>query len=128
MRESELKQPQVTRSDLMHFLGFCKRYLKLAHLPVVDMITDPAWSVDRKSFGEYHPERRMFEISVVNRHPMDVYRTAAHELIHHWQNVHGIKDHPRDLIEIQANKLAAMLVKVYAYQHPEVFGATDESE
>lgn len=39
--------------------------------------------------GYYEPETKSITVFVNNRHPKDVMRSLAHELIHHNQNVKG---------------------------------------
>lgn len=39
--------------------------------------------------GYYDPTTRMIRVFITGRHPTDILRTFAHELIHHWQNERG---------------------------------------
>lgn len=40
--------------------------------------------------GYYEPETKTIVVYVLNRHPKDVLRSYAHELIHHDQNMNGL--------------------------------------
>jgi hypothetical protein len=39
--------------------------------------------------GHYNPADKSITVFVTNRHPVDILRTLAHEMIHHWQNENG---------------------------------------
>jgi hypothetical protein len=39
--------------------------------------------------GHYNPEDKSITLMVSNRHHVDLLRTFAHEVIHHWQNENG---------------------------------------
>lgn len=46
----------------------------------------------KEAFGKtayYDPTQRVVRVYVTGRHPTDILRSFAHELIHHWQNEHG---------------------------------------
>jgi hypothetical protein len=40
--------------------------------------------------GDYERINKRIRIFITDRHPNDVLRTFAHELIHHWQNERGV--------------------------------------
>ena len=48
----------------------------------LELIDDPEWSVDHKTFGTTDPETGNIKVQISNRHPMDILRTIAHELSH----------------------------------------------
>lgn len=64
--------------------------------------------------GYYDFENRIVVLKVANRHPKDVLRSLAHELIHHNQNVEGRID--SEMIEgtslITGNEKAKYLEKL----------------
>lgn len=39
--------------------------------------------------GYYDPDKKEIHLFIRNRHPKDILRSAAHELIHHNQNMEG---------------------------------------
>ena len=44
-----------------------------------------------KPFGKtayYDPQKKLVKVYITKRHPTDILRSFAHELIHHWQNEH----------------------------------------
>lgn len=44
--------------------------------------------------GYYDHEKKQIKVYVTDRHPTDILRSFAHEVIHHWQNERGTL-HPR---------------------------------
>lgn len=40
--------------------------------------------------GHYEPETKTIALYILNRHPKDILRSYAHELIHHDQNMNGM--------------------------------------
>jgi hypothetical protein len=62
-----------------------------------------------------------------NRHPMDVFRTVAHELVHHKQNEEGrITNASKEgetgsPIEDEANYMAGRIMRLWAKENPHNF-------
>lgn len=79
------------------------------------------------SFGGYNPAEKSIKIATKNRHPMDVFRTLAHELVHHKQNLDGrIKDVAKEGstgsdIENEANSEAGKIMRWFAKENPNHF-------
>ena len=95
-------------------------------VPEIHLHSDPAWSEHNQSFGRYDPESHTLNVSMPNRHVMDVLRTVAHELIHCSQNQqHG--QLPDDAGETgsrwenDANARAGVIMRDWANSHPEHF-------
>ena len=42
--------------------------------------------------GYYDPTQKMIVLYIANRHPKDILRSFAHEMIHHYQNLEGKMD------------------------------------
>jgi hypothetical protein len=64
--------------------------MKITPLPEIKIRKDLAESVD--FFGKtahYDPAKKEVVLYVMNRHPKDVMRSFAHEMIHHMQNIEG---------------------------------------
>lgn len=80
-----------------------------------------------KSFGGYYPGLKKIEVVTKNRHPVDVLRTLAHEIVHHKQNLDGrITDAAKEgetgsPIEDEANYMAGRILRWWAKAHPEHF-------
>ena len=95
-------------------------------VPKIHLHTDPKWSEHNQSFGRYDPESHTLNVSMPNRHVMDVLRTVAHELVHCSQNQqHG--ELPDDAGETgsdwenDANTRAGIIMRDWANSHPEHF-------
>jgi hypothetical protein len=95
-------------------------------MPEIHLHTDPEWSEQNHSFGRYDPESHTLNVSLPNRHVMDVLRTVAHELVHCSQNQqHGSL--PDDAGETgsrwenDANARAGIIMRDWANSHPEHF-------
>ena len=82
------------------------------------------------SFGGYNPSDNSIVIVTKNRHPMDIYRTVAHELVHHKQkeegrigkniSQEGSTGSPQ---ENEANAEAGKIMRWFAKSNPEMFKA-----
>ena len=77
-------------SYLQSFLPFAQKRLGFNRPPTIffDSDTENAQQVLGKT-GYYDPDASEIVIFVDNRHPKDVLRSLAHELVHHAQNCRG---------------------------------------
>jgi hypothetical protein len=112
---------------LRDFVGFCVDQLDIERMPRVKLRRDPEWCRRNRTFGRYNDDGEMLEVAWGNRHIMDVLRTVAHELTHKRQ--HEREAVPADAgetgsqYENEANARAGILMRAWAQQHPEHFGA-----
>ena len=95
-------------------------------VPKIHLHTDPDWSEHNQSFGRYDPESHTLNVSMPNRHVMDVLRTVAHELVHCSQNQQqgGLPDDAGETgsrWENDANARAGIIMRDWANSHPEHF-------
>lgn len=103
------------------FLPFAKEFLKLKDLPEIEFVEKPSFSKNISAFGEIVDNRII--INIRNRHPMDIVRTIAHELVHHKQHNKGrfgsgLAGSPT---ENEANKIAGTLVRKFGETHSNYF-------
>ena len=103
------------------FADFCRHYLKLKTLPEIELIKDSGWAEAHGTFGIYHPDKDIFQLVIADRHTMDILRTCGHELVHHKQREEGVDRAPRDIIEVQANRVGSKLIKVFGKEYPHFF-------
>ena len=105
---------QVLVSD---FVNFCSEVLQIGQSPVLDLVEDTSWALDRRSFGEYNPMNSSLSVYVKNRNMADILRTIAHELVHHKQSELGMLSpgagDTGSEIENQANSLAGVILREY---------------
>ena len=113
-----------------HFKDFASNYLKIKKPPPVHLIKD----FDATSFGGYQPGGKLIRLHTQNRHPMDIFRTLAHELVHHKQHEEKrIKD-PKEAgktgspFEDEANAVAGRIMREYGQKHPKSFELTSLTE
>jgi hypothetical protein len=97
-----------------HFLKFAAKELKLSKMPKISLV---GHSEDKKrTFGDYDQES--IRVRATGRHPIDVMRTLAHELIHRKQKGSLISNQAK---EDQANAIAGRMMRKYDEQNPQVF-------
>jgi Zn-dependent peptidase ImmA (M78 family) len=128
MRSSEFlaENLNLNKANLIldKFVEFAANEIGLKQLPEINFFTDTARSVKNSSFGGYGGKQ--INITVVNRHVMDVLRTLAHELVHFKQDIEGritSDDDGKDgsPIENEANAEAAVVMRKWGKLHPEMF-------
>ena len=130
MKVKELLTESLAKPDtykiLLEFIRFAANHLELNSLPKFDFKFSNRESVNRKSFGGYAPGEKHIDVTVVNRHIMDVCRTLAHELVHYKQDLDnqleddeaGSTGSPQ---ENEANAQAAVIMRNWGKKHPELF-------
>jgi len=128
MRFNELTE-QPIRDDgslpiIKAFIDFACDRIGLERPPKIKLVRDPKLASERRSFGGYMPGGGI-EITIGNRHIMDVLRTLAHELVHHKQDVDGRlnDDSGKDGSEHEneANAKAAVVMRLWGKMNPELF-------
>lgn len=121
---SEGLDPKKTEQILNKFIQFAKDKIGLESLPEINFIKGSERSVEHSSFGGYGQQK--INISVSNRHIMDVCRTLAHELVHYSQDLNheldgddpGATGSPQ---ENEANAQAAIIMREWGKMHPDLF-------
>ena len=121
---------EVTRKELApmldSFVSFASDHLGLKSMPNIRYKTNDD---NYNSFAAYNPSTNELSISTINRHPMDIFRSVAHELVHHKQNEDGRlgKDIAKEGatgsdIENEANSEAGKIMRWFAKSNPHMFG------
>ena len=108
-------------SILKKFLIFLKRELKFAYdIPII-LVDDVDFSKNNKTFGMMYPDKIV--ISIVNRHPIDILRTVAHEYIHHKQQSEGkrLNGNAGSVSENEANAKAGEIIRKYSSLQSDLF-------
>ena len=102
-----------------NFSQFVCTKLGISSKPIIKREVD-----NDRSFGGYQPGSKTIHLVTKNRHPMDVFRTLAHELVHHKQNEEGrITDAAKEgqtgsPIEDEANSMAGRIMRWWAKANP----------
>ena len=106
---------------LKRFLIFLKQQLNLKYdIPYI-LIDDADFAKKEKAFGMMND--KLIYVSIINRHPLDILRTFAHEVVHYKQVMDGknMSSTAGSMIENQANAKAGELMRKYGSLHPELF-------
>jgi len=109
-------------SILKKFIVFLKRELGLTiDIPYI-LIDDPDFSKKNKAFGMMNSDGIVY-ISIINRHPLDILRTVAHEYVHYKQSIKRVamNPNPGSPSENEANAKAGEIMRKYGKLHPELF-------
>lgn len=111
----------VQNHMLTHLLQLCKDELEIEDLPPIVMVSDEATVGGGTSFGVFDGES--IQVVTKGRHPMDVMRTLAHELVHWKQMVDGDELDGSDgsSTENEANAKAGVIMRKFAKQFPDYF-------
>ncbi len=113
-----------TYKILHDFIKYAAQHLELETLPKFDIVFDNNRSVENSSFGGYGG--RNIQITVKDRHIMDVCRTLAHELVHYKQDLNGELEGENPGAtgspqENEANAQAAVIMRNWGKMHPKLF-------
>ena len=123
--ESVKESTDDLQTQLEKFAAFCVKKLGIENPPGIQLKRDPEWSRRNATFGRYVPETNVMILSVADRHPMDIMRTLAHELVHRNQDENEpMPDHAGETgseWENEANAKAGVLMRGYGEQNPDTF-------
>lgn len=104
------------------FLPFAQKELGLSELPTIKVV-DTVPGADGTTFGRYAPEDNTVYVVATGRHPKDMLRTLAHELVHYKQdregqlhNESGATGSPE---ENEANAQAGVIMRNFNQANPE---------
>lgn len=112
------------------FIKFVVKELRLPSLPASIRFADEAYSAEHLTFGTYNPSMDEIVVCKGNRHPVDVLRTLAHELVHHKQRLDGraLDGEDGSDTENEANALAGTIMRKYRTTRPEIFKTVPTSK
>lgn len=105
------------------FIKFTFNELKLNSLPKNIKFEGDEYASEHLSFGTYNMETDEIVVVKGSRHPVDVLRTLAHELVHHKQREENkeLDGSTGSDIENEANAIAGSLMRKFREVHPEIF-------
>ena len=115
----------LNKELVKEFMRHVVKELKLDSLPKIKLSSDSQEAITNKSWGGYMPGEQSIRIVTAKRHPADVFRTLAHELVHYKQDITG-RLNPGDGktgsdIENEANSRAAIIMRNFAQAKPSLF-------
>jgi hypothetical protein len=136
--KEQMLYEELSRKDftghLNSFIDFCCDKLSISDKPSLKF-KEPTDQGEQPSFAAYAPGAREVHVMSKNRHPMDIFRSVAHELVHHKQNEEGRigKDIDKEGatgsdIENEANSRAGELMRWYGKANPQCFSMSYVTE
>ena len=106
-----------------HLIALCRQELNLVDLPPIKFIIDQPFirNVSKKSFGEF--DGNCIKVVSMNRHPVDVMRTLAHEITHWKQQQVGqfMDGSDGSDTENEANAMAGIIMRKFGVRYPNYF-------
>lgn len=112
----------VLHDALRDFLPFVMQELELTQLPKIKL----SHTIDnhgQPSFGGFVPDSKSIRLAVNGRHPVDICRTLAHELVHFKQNENNQLNPDSGETgsdeENEANSMAGVIMRKFSKQFPE---------
>jgi hypothetical protein len=104
------------------FLPIAMKYIGITHLPTIKFeahIHDDT----QATFGKYENGEHVLYVALMDRHPNDILRTLAHELVHYKQDTEHklVPDSGRtgSPEENQAHAIAGIVLRHFNKEHPE---------
>ena len=91
----QLLTEQINQQDILRGIKelyeFASGKLGIDNKPALYLVQDEQNADDLfGKTGYYDPKERSIHLFITNRHPKDVLRSFAHELVHHEQNLRGM--------------------------------------
>lgn len=104
------------------FIRFAVKHIGLTTVPTIHLVGSS--ENKHNAFGHFLGTRKGSSITVriTERHPIDVMRTIAHELIHQHQRNKGVAK-SEQMREDEANAMAGRIMREYDNAYPHVFKA-----
>ena len=107
------------------FIKHCKKELGIQSLPHIRSVADGSWVMERRSFGEYSPGDNTVSVYYLNRNTADVFRSLAHELVHHRQKelnmIEPDSGETGSEIENEAHAFAGIIMRDYGKLNPNIY-------
>jgi hypothetical protein len=115
----------LNRDLVKEFMKHIKNELDLNKFPKIELSNDSQEAIDLRSWGGYQPANKSIHIVVAKRHPADIFRTLAHELVHYKQDLEGRLKPGSGMTgsedENEANSRAAVIMRNFAQAKPNLF-------
>jgi hypothetical protein len=131
--KQNLKEEDYQSDEIDQFAQFACDELGIDKVPNI-VRTDRDTAKSSSSFASYNPQSKELAVCTSGRHPMDVYRSVAHELVHHKQDLEGrITDTEKEgatgsKIENEANFKAGIIMRNFGRKNPSNFGLNTLAE
>jgi hypothetical protein len=107
------------------FLEFCMGELDLDRLPRIVWEDKGNLTHGKPTFGMFENETQTIYLRIKDRHPLDIMRTLAHELVHYKQfldgEIHDGSGHTGSEQENQAHARAGIMMRHFDRAYPQLF-------
>jgi hypothetical protein len=132
VRNSMIENNNVKKNDLMSafekFFPMAMKVLDINRLPKIKL-EKYLDHLDQPSFGRFENETMTIYLGLAGRHPIDILRTLAHELVHFKQLLNGQlnKDSGRtgSPDENEAHVNAGIIMRLFDKKYPEFFKSSN---
>jgi len=119
----EGRESKATFVDMFKkFLPLAMQILEINRLPKMNFESEID-SGGQPSFGMYVNDEKTLHVAILNRHPVDILRTVAHELVHFRQDIRNeLNDNSGETgspEENQAHEIAGVIMRHFNKRHPE---------
>ena len=119
----EGRESQATFVDMFKkFLPLAMEILEIDRLPKMNFEPE-VQSGGQPSFGMYVNGEKTLHVAITNRHPVDILRTVAHELVHFRQDIRDELDDNSGETgspeENQAHEIAGIIMRHFNKRYPE---------
>jgi hypothetical protein len=113
----------VLKRSIRKFLPVALKVLEIKSLPKIKFKMKIETDGVQSSFGQYMPEENTILVGIDSRHPVDVLRTLAHELVHYKQHLNKELDNESgdtgSKEENDANSTAGIVMRHYNKMYPD---------
>lgn len=123
----DMQHEQMVQAHVDDFVNHARQHLELEDLPAVELVNSKQQAYDNTSFGGYYPDLKMIKLNIAGRHPVDVLRTLAHELVHYKQDMAGkltdiaMAGETGSTFENEANAEAGIMIRNYGRRNPKIY-------
>ena len=132
VRNSMIENNNVKKNDLMSafekFFPMAMKVLDINRLPKIKL-EKYLDHLDQPSFGRFENETMTIYLGLADRHPIDILRTLAHELVHFKQLLNGQlnKDSGKtgSPDENEAHVKAGIIMRLFDKKYPEFFKSSN---
>jgi pyrimidine deaminase RibD-like protein/nicotinamide mononucleotide adenylyltransferase/GNAT superfamily N-acetyltransferase len=121
-QEHGVKEKQMT-SMIKEFLPLAMKELDLKKVPRIILQAHVVSNGEQATFGRFDNSNESIYLGIADRHPVDILRTLAHELVHFAQHQAGLL-HPTagetgSPIENEAHWVAGIIMRHFNKKYPD---------
>ena len=123
----DMAHEQMVQQHVNDFINHAKKHLGVDQLPNVELINNKKMAQENTSFGGYYPGEKVIRVNIAGRHPADILRTLAHEMVHYRQDINGDLENVEmagetgSTFENEANSEAGVMIRNYGRTKPSIY-------